>query len=163
MPVRTPPEYRVRLGQPGMTLFARLEAIGQFPLRRTPVQAVIRHAAGRARTAVGWLSADRAISRRLVALSVLLPLSLTSAWLIGDAVQPASYSPVRQTVSVLAGYAGTDRWIVTGALFVVGLIYVLLAVRLASGRKSRRPRPVGGGRVRHRRCRLTRAGARGHD
>jgi len=30
-------------------------------------------------------------------------------------------------VSVLAGYAGTDRWIVTSALFMVGLCYLLLA------------------------------------
>jgi hypothetical protein len=39
---------------------------------------------------------------------------------------------VRQTVSVLAGAAGTDRWIVTGALFIEGLAYLALAVGLTT-------------------------------
>jgi Protein of unknown function (DUF998) len=50
----------------------------------------------------------------------LAPVLATGGWLIADAVQPASYSPIRKTVSVLAGHAGTDRWIMTGALFLVG-------------------------------------------
>jgi hypothetical protein len=45
----------------------------------------------------------------------LSPVLATGGWLIADAVQPTSYSPIRKTVSVLAGHAGTDRWIVTGA------------------------------------------------
>jgi hypothetical protein len=44
----------------------------------------------------------------------LSPVLATGGWLIADAVQPASYSPIRKTVSVLAGHAGTDRWIMTG-------------------------------------------------
>lgn len=55
---------------------------------------------------------------------------LLSAWLIADALQPASYSPYRQTVSVMAGYAGTDRWIVTGALYLEGVFYLLIAIAL---------------------------------
>lgn len=39
----------------------------------------------------------------------LAPVVLVSAWVIAGTLQPASYSPVRQTVSVLAGHAGTDR------------------------------------------------------
>jgi hypothetical protein len=53
-------------------------------------------------------------------------------WLIAGTVQPASYSPVRQTVSVLAGYAGTDRWIMTAALFLVGGCYLVTAAGLAA-------------------------------
>ena len=55
----------------------------------------------------------------------------TGGWLIADAVQPASYSPIRKTVSVLAGHAGTDRWIMTGALFLVGGCQLVTAVGLA--------------------------------
>ncbi len=50
----------------------------------------------------------------------LSPVLLTGGWLVGDAFQPASYSPIHKTVSVLASHAGTDRWIMTSALFLVG-------------------------------------------
>jgi hypothetical protein len=57
----------------------------------------------------------------------LSPVLLVGAWLIGDALQPGSYSPIRQTVSVMSGYGGTDRWIVTSALFVIGVCYFVTA------------------------------------
>ena len=63
---------------------------------------------------------------------------LARSWLLADALQPASYSPIRQTVSVLAGYGGTDRWIVTGALFVVGGCHLLTAAGLSGLRASAR-------------------------
>jgi hypothetical protein len=58
----------------------------------------------------------------------------TGGWLIADAVQPASYSPIRKTISVMAGHAGTDRWIMTGALFLVGGCQLVTAVGLAGVR-----------------------------
>jgi hypothetical protein len=64
----------------------------------------------------------------------LAPVLLVGAWLAADAVQPASYSPMRQTISVLAGDAGTDRWIMTGTLFLVGGSYLVTAVGLAGVR-----------------------------
>jgi hypothetical protein len=68
----------------------------------------------------------------------LPPLLLTGAWLIADALQPVSYSPVRQTVSVLAGDIGTDRWIMTDALFVVGACYLMTAIGLVALRPPAR-------------------------
>jgi Protein of unknown function (DUF998) len=67
-------------------------------------------------------------SRATVAIAALIPATLVTGWIAADAVQPARYSPVRQTVSVSAGYAGTHRWIMTAALAVVGLCYLVLAV-----------------------------------
>jgi Protein of unknown function (DUF998) len=64
----------------------------------------------------------------------LAPVLATGGWLVADAVQPASYSPIRKTVSVLAGHAGTDRWIMTGALFLVGGCQLVTAVGLAGVR-----------------------------
>ena len=61
----------------------------------------------------------------------LAPVLATVGWLVADAVQPASYSPIRKTVSVLAGHAGTDRWIMTGALFLVGGCQLVTAAGLA--------------------------------
>lgn len=66
----------------------------------------------------------------VVGCSVLLPTTLTAAWLVADALQPPVYSPVRQTVSVLSGHAGTDRWIVTAALYLVGVGYLITAAGL---------------------------------
>jgi hypothetical membrane protein len=64
----------------------------------------------------------------------LSPVLATGGWLVADAVQPASYSPVRKTISVLAGHAGTDRWIMTGALFLVGGCQLVTAAGLAGVR-----------------------------
>jgi hypothetical protein len=60
----------------------------------------------------------------------LIPILMTGSWLLADALQPNAYSPVRQSVSVLAGQAGHDRWIVTGALYLVGGAYLLAAAGL---------------------------------
>ena len=68
----------------------------------------------------------------------LTPVLLAAAWLTAGALQPASYSPIRQTVSVLAGYGGTDRWIVTGALFVVGGCHFVTAAGLSGVRMCAR-------------------------
>jgi Protein of unknown function (DUF998) len=70
------------------------------------------------------------VPRWAVVSAGLSPVLATGGWLIADAVQPASYSPLRETVSVLAGYAGTDRWIMTGALFLVGGCQLVTAVGL---------------------------------
>ena len=52
--------------------------------------------------------------------ALLAPVVLVGGWLIAGSLQPASYSPMQQTMSVLAGYAGTDRWAMTTALLVAG-------------------------------------------
>ena len=75
-------------------------------------------------------AADRPIQRWVLACSALLPVLLTAGWVVAGARQPATYSPVRQTVSVMSGHAGTDRWIVTGALYLIGLCYFATAYGL---------------------------------
>jgi hypothetical membrane protein len=62
----------------------------------------------------------------------LSPILVAGAWLVAGTLQPASYSPVRDTVSVLAGQAGTHRWIMTGALFLVGGCYLVTAAGLSA-------------------------------
>jgi hypothetical protein len=54
-----------------------------------------------------------------VGTALLAPAVLAGGWLIADALQPASYSPMRQTMSVLAGHSGTDPWVMTAALLLV--------------------------------------------
>ena len=57
---------------------------------------------------------------------------LTRAYLVADILQRASYSPMRPTMSVMAGQAGTDRWIMTGGI-------LLVAGCSSRGRLDRRP------------------------
>ena len=61
----------------------------------------------------------------------LAPVLIIGGWLAAGTVQPASYSPLRDTVSALAGQGGTQPWIVTSALFAVGGCYLATAVGLA--------------------------------
>jgi hypothetical membrane protein len=67
-----------------------------------------------------------------VVSACLSPVLATLGWLVADAVQPASYSPVGKTISVMAGRAGTDRWIMTWALLLVGGCQLVTAAGLAS-------------------------------
>lgn len=77
-------------------------------------------------------SVDRRVKGWLLPCTALLPALLTVGWLVADARQSGDYSPVRQTVSVLAGHEATDRWIVTGALYLVGVGYLVAAWGLAA-------------------------------
>jgi len=95
--------------------------------------------AGAARRRVRGLASSATWPRRpvpgwTVVAAGLAPVLATGGWLVADAVQPASYSPIGKTVSVLAGHAGTDRWIMTGALFLVGGCQLVTAAGLVGVR-----------------------------
>jgi hypothetical membrane protein len=68
----------------------------------------------------------------------LAPILLTGAYFIAGILQPASYSPVRTTISAMAGQAGTDRWVMTGGIFLVGGCYLVTAAGLTGVRASAR-------------------------
>jgi hypothetical protein len=68
----------------------------------------------------------------------LAPTLLTGAYLVAGLLQPASYSPMRTTISVMAGQAGTDRWVMTGGIFLVGGCYLVTAAGLTGVRGSAR-------------------------
>ncbi|HEY6310254.1 MAG TPA: DUF998 domain-containing protein [Streptosporangiaceae bacterium] len=68
----------------------------------------------------------------------LSPVLIACGWLAAGALQPGSYSPVRQTISVLAGYGGTDRWVMTSALLAVGGCHLVTAAGLEGVRVQAR-------------------------
>jgi hypothetical membrane protein len=68
----------------------------------------------------------------------LAPVLLTGAYLIAGIFQPASYDPVRKTISVMAGQAGTDRWIMTGGIVLTGGCYLVTAAGLTGVRAAAR-------------------------
>ena len=67
------------------------------------------------------------------------PILLTGAYLIAGILQPAFYSPVRETISVMAGQAGTDRWVMTGGIVLTGGCYLVTAAGLTGVRASAVP------------------------
>jgi hypothetical protein len=80
----------------------------------------------------------RPVSPWAVVSAGLAPVLLIGAWAIAGPLQPASYSPVRQTVSVLAGHAGAGRWIMTTALLLVGGCHLVTAAGLTGIRARAR-------------------------
>jgi hypothetical protein len=113
----------------------------------------------------GLLWASRAVPGWAVGTALLGPAVLVGGWLIAGALQPASYSPMRQTISELAGQSGTDRWLMTAALLLVGSCQIATGAGLTAVRLSARilliltglstlgiaatPEPAGGPTTRH--------------
>ena len=78
-----------------------------------------------------WLAGqDRPAPAWVLVTAGLSPVLVIGGWLAAGAMQPASYSPLRDTVSALAGQGGAQPWIVTSALFVVGGCYLATAAGL---------------------------------
>src|ERR1700733_6872066 len=115
---------------------------------------------------VAWpVRSSPAVHQWAIISAGLVPILLTGAYLIAGIFQPASYSPIRKTISVMAGQAGTDRWIMTGGIFLVGCCYLVTAAGLSGVRASARallivaglaglgiaasPEPAGGATPRH--------------
>ncbi len=69
-----------------------------------------------------------------IATALLTPGLLVGGWLIAGELQPASYSPMRETMSVLAGQAGADRWVMTAALVLVGTCQIATGAGLSAVR-----------------------------
>jgi hypothetical protein len=92
----------------------------------------VRQQLGRLTQWPGWpLRSGEEVPRWAVLSAGLAPVVLVGAWLVADSLQPRTYSPIRDTVSVLAGLDGTDRWIMTWALFAICGCYLLTAIGLA--------------------------------
>jgi hypothetical membrane protein len=98
--------------------------------------------------------------------SAAAPVLMIGGWTVAAALQPGSFDQVTGTISALAGYAATDRWVMTLALAAVGVCHVgtALALRpavapgrlalaaggLATALVAASPLPAGGGgSVRH--------------
>ena len=88
--------------------------------------------------AAPFMPSRRPVPGWAIAAAGLSPILLVGAWTVAGSLQPPSYSPVRQTMSALAGHAATDRWIVTGAVLLVGLCYIVTALGLTGLRTSAR-------------------------
>jgi hypothetical protein len=86
----------------------------------------------------GRVRAGRPVPGWAVGTALLAPVVLVGGWLMAGALQPASYSPMRQTMSVLAGHSGSDRWVMTAALLVVGSCQIATGAGLTAVRMPAR-------------------------
>jgi hypothetical protein len=86
----------------------------------------------------GLLPTGRPVPGWAVGTALLGPVVLVGGWLIAGALQPTSYSPMRQTMSVLAGHSGTDRWVMTAALLLVGSCQIATGAGLTAVRMPAR-------------------------
>jgi Protein of unknown function (DUF998) len=82
----------------------------------------------------GLLRAGGPVPGLAVGTALLAPVALVGGWLMAGTLQPASYSPMRQTMSVLAGESATDRWVMTAALLLVGSCQVTTGAGLTGVR-----------------------------
>jgi hypothetical membrane protein len=115
----------VRSSIPGGTLVS--QSTTRSLLAGLPVAARLRPASSRA-----------SLSRCAAVSTALAPLTMIGAWLLAEALQPPSYSPMYSSISGLAALGATDRWIVTDALLLVGACYFVTAACLPGLRKSAR-------------------------
>jgi hypothetical membrane protein len=72
----------------------------------------------------------KAIPWWAVAAASAAPVLLIGGFFVATAMQPASYNPVRDTISELAERGATDSWVMTSALAALGLCYLLTALGL---------------------------------
>jgi hypothetical membrane protein len=85
------------------------------------------------------MAVSGAQSWRWAAVSAALaPLVMIGGWLVAETLQPPSYSPLQSSISGLASLVATDRWIVTGALYLVGACYLVTAACLPGVRMPAR-------------------------
>lgn len=70
-----------------------------------------------------------------VGSSVAIPVFLIAGWTIAGMLQPATYSPMRNSVSALAAIGARDRWVMTLVFVLTAICYLIVALAL-------RPVPV---------------------
>lgn len=58
------------------------------------------------------------------------PVVLVSGWTLAATLQPAGYDPMIQSISSLAAEGAADRWLMTGALFLLGVCDIATAFGL---------------------------------
>ncbi|MGW6563756.1 DUF998 domain-containing protein [Streptomyces sp. NPDC054975] len=107
----------------------------------------------------------RPVPRWALLSSGCAPLLLAGGWVIAARLQGSGYDPATQTISVLAAYGAEGYWVMTGALFALGICHLLTAWALRPAARAGRvalaaggaaavavallPTPSSGGSLRH--------------
>jgi hypothetical membrane protein len=100
-----------------------------------------------------------------LASSGCAPLVLIFGWAYSASLQPATYNPMVDSISALAAHGAADPWLMTGALYLLGVCHFTTAVGLRAAALPGRvvlacggaasiavalsPEPIGGTSLRH--------------
>lgn len=85
------------------------------------------------------------VPRWVLLSSGCAPALLIAGWVIAASLEGPAYDPVTQTISVLAAYGAAGFWIMTGALFALGVCHLLTAWGLRAAAAAGRLALAGGG------------------
>src|ERR1700738_2929062 len=75
-------------------------------------------------------ASEVAVGRTVPAVTALI--LLMGGGTLAAALQPSGFDPVTQTISALSAYGATDRWLMTTALYAVGVCHLLTSLGLRS-------------------------------
>ncbi len=73
------------------------------------------------------------------------PILLVGGWTLAESLQPPGYNLTRDTISALAAYGATDRWVMTSALAGLGACHVITALGLRPAKSGGRVVLASGG------------------
>ncbi|AZM64127.1 MULTISPECIES: DUF998 domain-containing protein [unclassified Streptomyces] len=85
------------------------------------------------------------VPRWLLISSGCAPVLLIAGWVIAASLEGPGYDPATQTISVLAAYGASGSWVMTGALFALGVCHLLTAWGLRAAAAAGRLALAGGG------------------
>ena len=71
-------------------------------------------------------------------------VALVGGWVSAAAVQRPGYDPVRMTISALARHGADHRWVMTAALYAIGVCHLITAAGLRGTRRWSRGLLAGG-------------------
>jgi Protein of unknown function (DUF998) len=80
-----------------------------------------------------------------VASAVLAPCVLIGGWSFAAGLQPGSFDAVSRSISTLAAYGATDRWVMTTALIVVASANAITGLGLRPAARNGRILLIAGG------------------
>ncbi|MFC9890103.1 DUF998 domain-containing protein [Streptomyces pilosus] len=85
------------------------------------------------------------VPRWVLLSSGCAPVLLIAGWVVAASLEGSAYDPVTETISVLAAYGAAGFWVMTGALFALGVCHLLTAWGLRPAAAAGRLALAGGG------------------
>jgi hypothetical membrane protein len=79
---------------------------------------------------VGEVGHTHAVRNWVLVSAAAAPVALIGGWMLAQTRQPVEFDPVTDTISALAARGADDPWIMTVALFVLGVCHVVTAAGL---------------------------------
>lgn len=73
------------------------------------------------------ISGTTRVQRWALVSATAAPILLIGGWTLAAMLAPPGFDPARDTISALAALGATDRWLMTGALLLLGVCHITTA------------------------------------